>query len=203
MRFQGSLPDPKDVGPLTTDDTANQLSAVPRFAHDLLDGHAFADETTDDSVCLFTPQITLILQSLGGCQKLWIYSCCADCNADLPHRLANGVKKGVAGVFHQMPAVGDLFGVWQGLCSGLRIPAAAISGDDFDLRRLDQPSLCGRGFSVGQQRDRLSPLQIANDSAISVIATPRPVINADDAWRRWWWAIISANGSKHRVIANR
>lgn len=143
MRFQGSLPDPKDVGSLATDDTANQLSAMPGSAHDLLDGYAFADETTDDSICLFTPQISLILQSFGGCQKLWIYSCCADCNADLPHRLANGVKKGVAGVFHQMPAVGDLFGVWQGLCSSMPIPAAAVSSDDFDLRLLGQPSLCG------------------------------------------------------------
>ncbi len=126
MRFQRSLPDQKDVGPLTTDDTANQLSAAPGSAHDLLDGHVFADEITEDNVCLFTPQISLILRSLGGCQKLRIYGGCADCNADLPHRLANGVKKGVAGVFHQMPAVGDLIGMRQGLCSGLRIPAAAI-----------------------------------------------------------------------------
>jgi hypothetical protein len=102
-----------------------------------------------------------------------------------------------------MPAVGDLFGLWKGLRSSLCISAAAVSCHDFDLRLLDQPSLCSRGFSVGQQRDRLSPFQIADDSAISVIATPRPVINADDTWRRWWWAIISANGSKQRVIANR
>jgi hypothetical protein len=36
-----------------------------------------------------------------------------------------------------------------------------------------------------------------------MIARPRPVINADNARRRWWWAIISPNGSKQRVIANR
>jgi len=62
MRFQRSLPNPKDIGPLTTDDTSNQLSAVPGSAHDLLDGYAFADETTDEGVCHFTPQISLILQ---------------------------------------------------------------------------------------------------------------------------------------------
>lgn len=103
---------PKDVGPLTTDDTADQLAAVPGSAHDFLDGHAFADESTNDRVRLFTSQISLILQALGSSQKLRIYSCCTDCHADLPHRLANGIKKGVASVFHQMPAVGDLFGVW-------------------------------------------------------------------------------------------
>jgi hypothetical protein len=102
-----------------------------------------------------------------------------------------------------MPAVSHLFGMWQGLCSGLRIPAATVSCDDFDLRLLDQPGLCGRGFSVGQQGDRLSPFQIANDRAISMIAPPRPVISADNARRRWWWAIISPNGLKQRVIANR
>jgi hypothetical protein len=102
-----------------------------------------------------------------------------------------------------MPAVGDLFGVWQGSCSGLRIPAAAVSCHDFDLRLLDQPSLSRRRFSVGQQGDRLSPLKVADDRAISMIATPRPVINADNARRRWWWSIISTNGSKQRVVANR
>jgi len=176
---------------------------MPGSAHDFLYGHTIADESTNNGIYFFTSQIFLILQALGGSQKLRIYGCCSDCHADLPHRLANGVKKGVASVFHEMPAVGDLFGVWQGLCSGLRIPAAAISCHDFDLRLLYQPCVGSRRFSVGQQGDRLAPLKVADDRAISVIATPRPVINADDAWRRGQWAIISGNGSKQRVIANR
>jgi hypothetical protein len=36
-----------------------------------------------------------------------------------------------------------------------------------------------------------------------MIATPRPVIDADNAWRRWRRAIVPAYGSKQRVIANR
>src|SRR4051794_11388425 len=95
-------------------------------------------------------------------------------------------------VLHQIPAVGDLIGMWQGLCGGLRISATAVSGHDLDLGLLDQPGLGSRRFSVGQQGDRLSPFKVADDRAISMIATPRPVINADNAWRRWRWAIISA-----------
>jgi hypothetical protein len=57
-----------------------------------------------------TSQISLVLHALGGGQKLRIYGCCADCHADLPHRLAHSLKKGVASVLHQMPAVGDLIG---------------------------------------------------------------------------------------------
>lgn len=91
---------------------SHQVSAVPGSAHDLLDGYAFFNEITDDGVCLFTPQVSLISQALRGGQKLRIYGGCTDRNADLPHRLAHGVKKGVAGVFHEMPTVGDLFGVW-------------------------------------------------------------------------------------------
>jgi len=39
----------------------------------------------------------------------------------------------VAGVFHQMPTVGNLTGVWQRSCDGLRISTATVSCDDLDL----------------------------------------------------------------------
>lgn len=62
----------------------------------------------------------------------------------------------------------------QGLCSGLRISATAVSCDVLDLGLPDQPGLGSRRFSVGQQGDRLSPLKVADDGAISMIATQRP-----------------------------
>ncbi|GAA4158645.1 hypothetical protein GCM10023069_03200 [Shinella granuli] len=114
MGFERGLPDPEDVCPLTTNDTADQLSAMPSSAHDFLDGDTIGDEPADNGICLFTSQISLVLQPLSGSQKLRIYGCSADCHPDLPHRFTNGVKKGVAGVFHQMPTVGNLVGVWQG-----------------------------------------------------------------------------------------
>lgn len=104
----------------------------------------------------------------------------------------------MTGVFHQMPTVGDLVGVRQGSCDGLRISTTTVSCDDLDLVLLDQPGLGGRLFPVGQQCDCPSAFKIANDGAVWMIASPGPVINADDV--RWYRrrAIVSANGSQQR-----
>lgn len=56
---------------------------------------------------------------------------------------------------------------------------------------------------VGKQGDHLSPFKVADDRAISIIGTPRPVIDAINARRHWRQIIIPANGSKQLVIANR
>src|SRR5690606_16998898 len=141
------------------------------------------DEPADNGICLFAPQISLVLQPLSGSQQFRIYGCSADCHPDLPHRFANSVEKGVTGVFHQMPTVGHLVGVWQGSCDGLRISATTVSCDDLDLGLLDQPGLGGRPFPVGQQCDCPSAFKIANDGAVSMIASPSPVIYADDVRR--------------------
>jgi hypothetical protein len=143
------------------------------------------------------------LQPLSGSQQFRIYGCSADRHPDLPHRFTNSVEKSVAGVFHQMPTVGDLICVWESSCDGLRISTATVSCDDLDLGLLDQPGLGGRLFPVGQQCDCPSAFKIANDGAVSMIASPGPVINADDA--RWYRrrTVVSANGSQQRVIAHR
>ena len=102
-----------------------------------------------------------------------------------------------------MPTVGDLICVWESSCDGLRISTATVSCDDLDLGLLAQPGLGGRLFPVGQQCDCPSAFKIANDGAISMIASPGPVINADDA--RWYRrrTVVSANGSQQRIIAHR
>ena len=92
MRFERGLADPEDVGTLTTNDTADQLSAVPGSACDFLDGDTLADETADNGICLFAPQISLVLQTLSGSQQPRIYGRSADCHPDLSHRFANGVE---------------------------------------------------------------------------------------------------------------
>lgn len=203
VRFERGLPDPKDVGPLTTNDTADQLSAMPGSAHDFLNGQTLTDVSADDGICLFAPQISLVLQPLSGSQQFRVYGCSPDCHPDLPHRFTNGVEKGVTGVLHQMPTVGDLIGAWQGSCDGLRISTTTVSCDDLDLGLLDQPGLGGRLFPVRQQCDCPPAFKIANDGAVSMIASPGPIINADDV--RWYRrrAIIPANGSQQRIIAHR
>lgn len=109
----------------------------------------------------------------------------------------------MAGVLHQVPAVGDLIGLRQGLRGTQCIFAPAVSCDDFDLGLLGQPGLGGHRLPIWQECDRHSPLQIANDRAITMIAAPSPIIDADDARWRWRRAIVSANGSQQRIIANR
>jgi hypothetical protein len=37
-----------------------------------------------------------------------------------------------AGVFHQVPTIRNLGGMWKRLCNGLAITAAPISGDNVD-----------------------------------------------------------------------
>jgi hypothetical protein len=75
-----------------------------------------------------------------------------EAGGDLPHRLAHRVEKGVVGVLHQMRAVGNLIGVWQGLCGRLGISTTAVSCDDLDLGLLEQPGIGGRRFPVGEMR---------------------------------------------------
>jgi len=72
-----------------------------------------------------------------------------------------------------------------------------------------------RSGTAGSARPRRSPVpcratmrlpsafKIANNGAVSMIAPPGPVINADDA--RWYRrrTVVSANGSQQRIIAHR
>ena len=85
VRFERGLPNPEDVSPLTTNDAVDQLSTMPGSAHDLLDGQTLTDEPADNGVCLFAPQISLVLQPLSGDQQFWIYRGSADCHPDLSH----------------------------------------------------------------------------------------------------------------------
>ena len=109
----------------------------------------------------------------------------------------------VAEVAQQMPTIRSLNGLWRSQPDALGVGAGAIAGDDFDLRMGCQPSGNGFGLAIRQQLDGSVAFEIDDDGAVAAAAAPRPVINADDAWRRGQWAIISGNGSKQRVIANR
>jgi hypothetical protein len=59
---------------------------------------------------------------------------------------------------HQVPPIGDLCRVWQRRGRRQRVVATAVAGDDFDLPLVGEPGLRCRRFAVGQQGDRLAPL---------------------------------------------
>ena len=90
----------------------------------------------------------------------------------------------------------DLVGLRQGLCGSLCISASAVSCDDFSLGLLGQPGFGCRQLPIWQQCDCFSPLKIANDRAIPMIATPCPIIYPDEA------RCIGGGRSYRRTVRN-
>lgn len=171
-------------------------------SHDLLDGNALLGETENRSIGILAVQIPFILQAFSGRQQVRINGHRANCAADLPHRLADRVEEGAAGILHQVPAVGDLDCVRESLGCSSGVGASAITGHDGYLGLPREPGLSSGWLTVWQQTDRTTTLQIADDRAVPLIATPCPVINADYRWRRHRWATASPNHAEQGVIAD-
>jgi hypothetical protein len=82
-----------------------------------------------------------------------------------------------------MPAIRDLHGMWQGLGRRFAVSTATIAGDDRDRRMIREPSLSGRRLSIREKPDNLTLFQVADDARVSMIASPGPIIDADDPER--------------------
>lgn len=108
---------------------------------------------------------------VGGCTQLRIDGCSTDCAADLARQFADGIEQGPTGILDQMPTIGDLYCVRQGLCRSFAISSAAIAGDDRDRRTSGEPDWGGRGLTIRQQGDDPTPFQVADDAGVSMIAT--------------------------------
>lgn len=68
---------------------------------------------------------------------------------------------------------------------------------------VSEPSLDGRDLPVRQQRQDLTPLEIADDRPVSMIASECPVVHADDARRLGWPAGAPSHDPQQGVIADR
>jgi len=123
------------------------------------------------------------LNAFGGGEQVRIDCGGADRSADLTHRLPHCIEKCPAGVLHKMPAVCNLGGVRQRFRRRHGIASAAIAGDNSDLWLASEPGLRGGGLPVGQETDWPPPFEIADDRSIALVAAPRPVVDADHAWR--------------------
>ena len=170
-------------------------------AHDLLERHAVRPQLQDGCVGLLAAQIALVLDLLGGGEQRGIDGHSAHGAADLPHRRTHGIKKGTAGILHQMPAVGDLGCLRQGRGCGKSIPTATITSHDGDLRLIRKPSSRRRGLTVGEQGDGPVPLQIADDGPVALVPAPRPVIDAHDRRRNEVRATTSPQDPQERILA--
>jgi hypothetical protein len=85
------------------------MSAEP---YDLLDGGARRRQLEDGRIGVLPPKKTFVLKALGSGKQAGIDRGGADRGTDLSHGFANCVEKRTAGILHEMPAIGDLCGVW-------------------------------------------------------------------------------------------
>ena len=108
----------------------------------------------------------------------------------------------MAGVFHEVPTIGDLGGARAAPSPLLACSRRRGRGDNGDLWLLREPGLCGGGLPVWQEADRPPPFEIADDRPVALVAAPRPIIDADHARRRKGRTAAPANNPKQGVIAD-
>src|SRR6185437_13636959 len=102
-----------------------------------------------------------------------------------------------------MPTVGDLCRVRQGLCCRFAISATTVTSDDCDRGMSSEPGLGGRGFAIRQQGDDPASFQVADDAGVSVIASPGPIINADNPERISRRTMTASDRAQECVVAHR
>jgi hypothetical protein len=147
--------------------------------------------------------IPLVLKLLCRRQQSGIHCGNADRGAYLAHACTGRGKEGLAGVLHQVPAVGHLHSPGQSTrrCQG--ISATTVTSHDFDLWLTGQPGLRRCGLTVRQQGDGASPLHVADQGAVAVVALPSPVVDADRLRRCKCWGPAAPDNSQQGFFADR
>lgn len=90
----------------------------------------------------------------------------------------------------------------QCLGCGLCVATALISRQDSGLRVLGQPGFNRSDFAIEQERHDVPPLQVADVRAVTVVATKRPVIDADHFQRNRPQAGSSPYNPRQGVVAD-
>ncbi len=203
IRVDRALAGWEDLRSLASQNLANELAAMAYAADDLLDRHALSGEGADRGVCLLASQIAFVLQLFRAREQLRAYGRRPDRAADRAHGFAHGVEERGAGVLHQMPSIGDLYRSGKRFRGRLAVAAATITGDDLYAGTSGQPSLHRRDLAIREQRHDLSPLQIADNRAVTMVSAKSPIIDASNRWSLSWWAGSSPHDAQQRVIADR
>ena len=165
---------PENIAPFAAQDAPDKTTAVAGSPDDFLDRHALPGDRHDGGVCILTPLVAFILQALSGGKQVGVEGHGSDGPADGTHRSANCIEKRATGIFHEMPAVGNLHRVRQCAGGSPSVAATAIACHDLDLRMLDKPRFCRCRFAIGQQSNRASSFKIADDRAVALIAGAMP-----------------------------
>ena len=198
---QGSFVNPEDVRALSAKNLPDQPAAVSCAAHDLLDRDPLLGEGENGRVRLLAADVSFILQFLGKGQKRRVdhrgphrrWSCRIDFGQRQERRRR---------IFHQMPAVGDLDGMGKRPLGRDRVAASTIPGDDANLRLMRQPGLSRHGLPIGQKCDRPTPLKVADQRAVAVVTSPRPIVDADNRGRRKASRSTPTHHAQQGVIAH-
>jgi len=114
-----------------------------------------------------------------------------------------GVEEGRAGVFHQVPTVGDLYRVRERLCRGLAVAAATVARYGPDLRMIGEPRSNCRDLAIWKQGYDPPPLEIADNGFVTAIASKGPIVDADDGQRIGSPGCPPSYNTKQRIIADR
>ena len=102
-----------------------------------------------------------------------------------------------------MPAVRDLDGARQGMCSRLAAACATIAGHDRDPGMPTEPRGHGGDLTIRQQCDRTPTLEVDDNRSIAAVASERLVVDADDAKRQIRLHRPSPHDPQQRVVADR
>ena len=119
------------------------------------------------------------------------------------HVLAHDIKKARAGVFEEVPTIGDLYGLGRTLGCGVAVARATIPGNELDAGVIAQLGGTGATRAIRQECNDAATLKITDNSAVLASLAPGPVVNADRAQGFARAARAPANRSKQRIFTDR
>jgi hypothetical protein len=122
--------------------------------------------------------------------------------SDRVHGSSHGVQEGGAGVFHEMPPVGDLNSFRSAVSGGLLVAGTTIARDDGDRRAFCQPPGDRGGLAIGQNVNDTPPLQVADNRPVPMTTLPGPVIYPDHPWFRGWLFGMAPDRPKQGVFTH-
>jgi hypothetical protein len=111
--------------------------------------------------------------------------------------------EGIGGIAQQMKPISDLDRLGSALADAVGKGAGPVAGDDLGTRMLFEPRCQRLSLTVGQQVDRASAFEIAEDRAV-MLATPEgEVIDAQHTWRLGGFQDDRPDQAQHGVGAER
>jgi hypothetical protein len=170
--FKGTRRDPEHIVAGATQNATNGLTRDASASRNPFDRRAITMESDDMLVYLVPLPPPFPLKLLCRRQQSRIDSACAQSLPDLAHVTPYGIDESGAGVLKQMPAIGHLQRMRDLTARDVAVSTAAIARDDLDVAVVAEPGRDRRHLAIGQQIDHMPTFEIADDRAISMIATP-------------------------------